>query len=150
MKAFEYFSPRTLEEAFELLTKYGEEAKLMAGGTGLAVTAGLPNILKAAGTEDVLLGTIHPISGPMAYEGSLAENGVKMAVEEINQAGGIKSLKGARFKLISADSEGKPEVGMAEAERLIRMGVVAIIGCHQSGVAFATTQVGEGEDTSHN
>lgn len=37
MKAFEYFSPRTLEEAFELLTKYGEEGKLMAGGTDLLV-----------------------------------------------------------------------------------------------------------------
>jgi carbon-monoxide dehydrogenase medium subunit len=37
MKAFDYFSPKNLEETSELLIKYGEEAKLMAGGTDLLV-----------------------------------------------------------------------------------------------------------------
>ena len=37
MKAFDYFSPSTVEEASQLLTRYGEEAKLMAGGTDLLV-----------------------------------------------------------------------------------------------------------------
>jgi CO/xanthine dehydrogenase FAD-binding subunit len=37
MKAFDYFSPGTIEDASELLVKYGSEAKLMAGGTDLIV-----------------------------------------------------------------------------------------------------------------
>lgn len=37
MKAFDYFSPKNLEETSELLVKYGREAKLMAGGTDLLV-----------------------------------------------------------------------------------------------------------------
>ncbi len=34
---FEYLAPRTVEEAVELLSKYGEEAKVLAGGTDLLV-----------------------------------------------------------------------------------------------------------------
>lgn len=37
MKAFDYFSPKTLDEAYEILIKCGKEAKLMAGGTDLLV-----------------------------------------------------------------------------------------------------------------
>src|SRR4030042_724653 len=37
MKAFEYFSPKTIEEVSEILIKYGKEAILMAGGTDLIV-----------------------------------------------------------------------------------------------------------------
>lgn len=37
MKTFEYFKPKTLEEALKLLSEYGEKAKLLAGGTDLAV-----------------------------------------------------------------------------------------------------------------
>ena len=35
MKAFDYFSPKNMDEAFDLLIKYGNDAKLMAGGTDL-------------------------------------------------------------------------------------------------------------------
>ncbi len=34
---FKYLAPRTVEEAIELLSKYGEEAKVLAGGTDLLV-----------------------------------------------------------------------------------------------------------------
>ena len=34
---FEYFRPKTLDEALELLNKYGEDAKILAGGTDLLV-----------------------------------------------------------------------------------------------------------------
>jgi carbon-monoxide dehydrogenase medium subunit len=37
MKTFDYFSPSTVEEASQLLMRYGEEAKLMAGGTDVIV-----------------------------------------------------------------------------------------------------------------
>ncbi len=37
MRSFEYFAPRTLKEALTLLSRYGEQAKVMAGGTDLLV-----------------------------------------------------------------------------------------------------------------
>ena len=69
--------------------------------------------------ENVKIGNIIPLSGPSATLGQQGKAAREMAVEEINAAGGIKSLGGAKFELVFADSESKPEKGVAEAERLI-------------------------------
>jgi carbon-monoxide dehydrogenase medium subunit len=37
MKTFDYFKPKTFDEALGLLAKYGEKAKLIAGGTDVIV-----------------------------------------------------------------------------------------------------------------
>ena len=57
----------------------------------------------------VKVGNIIPLSGPSASVGQQGKNAREMAVEEINAAGGIKSLGGAKLKMIYADSESKPE-----------------------------------------
>jgi branched-chain amino acid transport system substrate-binding protein len=66
-----------------------------------------------------------------------------MAFNEINAAGGIKSLGGARIKLLVSDSQGKPETGQSEAEKLIQSGIVGLVGAWQSAVTLVTTQVTE-------
>ena len=38
LKPFEYFEPRTVEEAVQLLSKYGHQAKVLAGGTDLLIS----------------------------------------------------------------------------------------------------------------
>jgi branched-chain amino acid transport system substrate-binding protein len=73
------------------------------------------------------------------------DNAAKMAVEEINAAGGIASLGGAPLELISADSTGAADVGQAEAERLISDGVSALIGTYQSSVTTNVSLVAERE-----
>lgn len=113
-----------------------------AGSMGLALGGGLPSRVQAA-PKEILIGDIHPTSGGLAEYGKACQNGVQLAVEHVNAAGGIKSLGGAKLKLLVADSEGKPEVGMRAAEKLIQEKVVAITGAFQSNVTFATTQIGE-------
>ncbi len=71
------------------------------------------------------------------------DNGAKLAVEAINAAGGIKSLDGAKLELVSSDSQGKPEVGQSEAQRLIDGGAVAIVGTYQSAVSANVATVAE-------
>lgn len=95
--------------------------------------------------EDVVrIGNIIPLSGPSAAVGQQGQNAREMAVEEINAAGGIKSLGGARLEMIYADSESKPEKGVAEAERLINSEKVHILtGCWNSAVTYPTTAVAE-------
>ncbi len=115
----------------------------VAGATGAAAwLGGFPSIIRSA-PKDILIGEIHPLTGGLAQTGTAFKVGMEIAVEEINAAGGIKSLGGAKLKMLDADSQGKPEVGVAEAERLIKEGVVATFGCYQSAVAIAVTQIHE-------
>jgi branched-chain amino acid transport system substrate-binding protein len=115
----------------------------VAGAAGAAtLVGGFPYVVRAK-PKEVLIGTIHPLSGGLAQAGNGLKTGVVLAAEEINRAGGIKSLGGAKLKLIHADSGGKPEIGVSEAERLIKEGVVATFGCYQSSVTFAVTQIHE-------
>lgn len=92
----------------------------------------------------VRIGAIYPLTGDLAKLGEENKNGLEMAIEEINAAGGIKSLGGAQIKLIWGDSQGKPEVGISEVTRLVEQEkVVAIIGAYQSSVTAPATQEAE-------
>ncbi len=106
-------------------------------------TIGFPNVLRGAQPSEVMIGHIHPLSGFLGYLGNQLKNGCEMAVQEINAAGGIKSLDGAKIKLLTADSEGKPDLSIPAVERLDRQGVVAVTGCLQSSVTIVATQVAE-------
>jgi len=97
-----------------------------------------------AGSNVVRIGNIIPLSGPSASVGEQGKNAREMAVEEINAAGGIKSLGGAKLEMFYADSESKPEKGVAEAERLINTNKVNVLtGCWNSAVTYPTTAVAE-------
>ena len=92
----------------------------------------------------VKVGNILPLSGPSASVGQQNKNSQDMAIEEINAAGGIKSLGGAKIVMFYADSESKPDKGVAEAERLINTEKVNVLtGCWNSAVTYPTTAVAE-------
>lgn len=94
--------------------------------------------------ETVKIGILLPLSGSAASIGVNSLNGHKLAIEEINEAGGITALGNAKIELIVADSGGDPKVGMTQAERLItRDKVVAIMGAYNSSVTYPSTQVAE-------
>lgn len=98
----------------------------------------------AAESKVVKVGNIEPLSGPSAAVGQQGKFARDMAVEEINAAGGIKSLGGAKLEMIYADSESKPEKGVAEAERLINTEKVNVLtGCWNSSVTYPVTAVAE-------
>lgn len=98
----------------------------------------------AAAEKVVKVGNIEPLSGPSAAVGQQGKFARDMAVEEINAAGGIKSLGGAKLEMIYADSESKPEKGVAEAERLINTEKVNVLtGCWNSSVTYPVTAVAE-------
>ena len=110
------------------------------GGAG---TDGDPGSTGGAAGETIKIASLHPLSGASAADGQQMDNGAKLAVEAINAAGGIKSLGGAKLELVSADSQGKPEVGQSEAQRLIQDGAVGIVGTYQSAVSANVATVAE-------
>ena len=111
----------------------------------LALVAALPLLPATAVAENVVkVGNIIPLSGPSASVGQQGKNAREMAVEEINAAGGIKSLGGAKLEMVYADSESKPEKGVAEAERFINTEKVNVLtGCWNSAVSYPTSAVAE-------
>lgn len=107
-----------------------------------ASALGFPAILSAQPRE-VKIGSIQPLTGVIAAIGKSARQGNALAVEHVNARGGIASMGGAKLKLLQGDSELKPEVGRAEAERLIREGAQILVGAFDSGVTLAIAQVAE-------
>ena len=93
--------------------------------------------------DTITIGSLHPLSGSSAADGQQMDNGAKLAVDAINEAGGIKSLDGAKLKLESADTKGAPETGQSEAQRLIEDGAVALLGTYQSAVSQNVAAVAE-------
>jgi branched-chain amino acid transport system substrate-binding protein len=97
-----------------------------------------------AADKVVKVGNIEPLSGPSASVGQQGRCARDLAVEEINAAGGIKSLGGAKIEMVYADSESKPERGVAEAERMINTEKVNVLtGCWNSAVTYPTSAVAE-------
>jgi len=111
-------------------------------GAGLMLPFGVPTLLRAA-PKTVKIGSIQPVTGPLAVIGQGQRKANIMAAKQINAAGGIKSLGGAQLEVLLGDSESKPEVGRQEADRLIKDGAVALQGPFQSGTAMAIATLAE-------
>jgi branched-chain amino acid transport system substrate-binding protein len=93
--------------------------------------AGVPALLRAQ-PRMIRIGMVEPVTGPMADVGQDSRLGATMAAEAINAAGGIKSMGGAKLELMHADSQTKPEVARAEAERLVNAGAQLLTGGYHS------------------
>lgn len=94
--------------------------------------------------DTIKIGTILPLSGASAQLGENSKKAIDMAVEEINEAGGIKSLGGKKMEIVYADSQGDPPTGVSEAERLLSdPNIVMLNGAWQSGVTLPASEVAE-------
>jgi len=125
----------------------GKSLSLCVAGSvlvGLAGWVGTGPSAIAAGVSEVKIGLILPLSGGSAPQGAQSRRASEMAVEEINAAGGIKSLGGAKLTLVFADSQTKPQVAVSEAERLLAQEKVALlIGAYNSGITLPASEVAE-------
>jgi branched-chain amino acid transport system substrate-binding protein len=112
----------------------------IAGSGALAAgTMGFP-LIGGAQAASVKVGLIHPVTGFVAFAGQQGRLGATLAVDDVNKAGGIKSMGGAKLEPLLGDSQSKVEVGVAEVEKMNEQGVAAYIGCYQSPVGIAASQ----------
>ncbi len=112
-------------------------------GAGLAAAAlGVPRGLRAQ-PPTVKIGVIHPVTGPLAEPGQACRAGAQLAADEVNAAGGIKSLGGARLELLLGDTQSRPEVARPEAERLVNAGAQLLMGAFSSGDSAAIVPVAQ-------
>ncbi|MGH7342271.1 MAG: ABC transporter substrate-binding protein, partial [Candidatus Rokuibacteriota bacterium] len=114
-----------------------------------AVFAGAGFALAAAPAwaqaKDVRVAMIAPMSGPWARQGELMKKGADMAIEDINRAGGIKSMGGARMRLLVVDAGDSAEKAKNAAQRLVAQetDVVGATGAWLSSFTLAVTEVTE-------
>jgi branched-chain amino acid transport system substrate-binding protein len=104
-----------------------------------AVTIAMPTVLRAA-SAPVKLGVLHPVTGALSYSGTQGRLGATLAIEDINAAGGIKSLGGAKIDPVLGDAQSTPAGGTAEVEKMNSAGVACIVGGYASSICLATTQ----------
>jgi len=105
----------------------------------VASTLVLPG-LAGAQPKPIKIGVLHPVTGAVAYSGQQCRLGALMAIEDINKAGGIKSLGGAKLEALLGDAQSNPQAGSAEVEKMNEAGVSAIVGAYASAICLATTQ----------
>src|SRR5574341_2477928 len=64
---------------------------------------------EAPAAQVIKVGAMYPLTGDLAKLGEENKDGLQLAIDEINAAGGIKSMGGAKIELVWADSQGKPD-----------------------------------------
>src|ERR1700751_2332565 len=111
---------------------------------GVAATAA-PAPVVAQQPNEVEVALIVPLSGPWARQGVLERMGAEMAIDDINKSGGIKSLGGAKMKLIILDTGDSAEKAKNAAQRLVEQNpdVVGGVGAWLSSFTLAVTEVTE-------
>ncbi len=98
-----------------------------------------------AAPPDIEIGMLVPLTGPWAYDGQQEKLGAEMAVEDLNQAGGIRALGGARLKLVIFDTGSTAETAKDAAQRMIanHPKLAGAFGCWLSTFTLAATEVSE-------
>ncbi|HEY5595952.1 MAG TPA: ABC transporter substrate-binding protein [Candidatus Bipolaricaulota bacterium] len=110
-------------------------------GLGLSVGASaLSGPMFVWGQEGVTIGAVIPLTGSLASFGPRFEVAARLAIEQVNAAGGIPGL--GIVQLAVRDSGTNPDVGVASATELVNtVGIQALFGAAASGVTIPITSV---------
>lgn len=96
----------------------------------------------AAPAEVIKIGHVAPLTGGIAHLGKDNENGARLAVDEINAAGGLE-VGGKKYtlELLAEDDKADPKEGTLAAQKLVDAGVVAVIGHLNSGTTIPASKI---------
>ncbi|MEM8854803.1 MAG: ABC transporter substrate-binding protein [Pseudomonadota bacterium] len=87
-----------------------------------------------ANADELKIGALLPLTGDLQAFGEANLNGVRLAEEQINEAGGVN---GAPIQLVVADTQTSPVAGVDAAQKLVNVdGVHGIVGAMGSGVTI--------------
>jgi ABC-type sugar transport system substrate-binding protein/ABC-type branched-subunit amino acid transport system substrate-binding protein len=113
--------------------------------TAVPTTAPIQNTEPATSAATIKVGALYPLTGADAgWAGDPYIKSHQLAIDEINAAGGIACLDGAKLELVKGDTEGTAEAGNSEMERLITQeGVVAVFGSALSGTTLPASEIAE-------
>ena len=101
-------------------------------------------LILATGTSfaapPIKIGALFSVTGPASFLGEPERNTAQMVVDQINAAGGIRGIK---LELVAYDTQGDATKAVQAATRLVKEGVVAIIGPSTTGDSMAVIPIVE-------
>lgn len=92
--------------------------------------------------ETFKIGGIGPLTGDAASYGISVKNGAQIAVDEINEAGGVNGMK---FELLFEDDECDEEKSVNAYNALMDQGAQAIVGATTSGCSIAVSEASQAD-----
>ncbi|MBI1847910.1 MAG: ABC transporter substrate-binding protein [Candidatus Rokubacteria bacterium] len=107
-----------------------------------AAVAGCPLPLRAQ-PKSIKVGLLHCVTGPLAEPGQACRLAAQIAIDQVNAAGGVKSMGGAKLEAVLGDTQTKADVARAEAERLVNAGVNILVGTFNSADSAAVVPVAQ-------
>lgn len=105
----------------------------------VALTMAFMGCIAFAEEETIKIGVSAALTGPAPLDGERTMQGINMAVEEINAAGGVK---GRMLEVIVEDDQNTANIAVNVINKLANdPEIVAIVGPHRSANAMATEQI---------
>ncbi len=117
-----------------LITRRAGLKGLAAGAAAIA----MPAIIRAEEPE-IVIGAPNSLTGGLGEVGSRATWGLRIAADQINREGGIKSMGGAKVKLVIADttSENPTQAASVTRRMIDQEGAIVLAGASASAMTLA-------------
>lgn len=114
--------------------------KTLAGAT-LVAAMSLLGTAHAQQAEQVKIGFAGPMTGAQAHYGKDFQNGVKLAIDDMNATKPVIGGKQVEFVLDSADDQADPRTGTTVAQKLVDDGIKGMIGHFNSGTTIPASRI---------
>ncbi len=109
-------------------SRFASAFRLAAAALGLfGAAAAQAQAPQGVTKNEIVIGTIQDLSGPVAAYGKAARNGIQLRVDEINEQGGIH---GRKIKLLVEDNAYDPKRAVLATQKLVNQDKVFLIASH--------------------
>jgi branched-chain amino acid transport system substrate-binding protein len=106
----------------------------------LAIAVAFAIMGASSASAEILIGMAGALTGPNAYQGEQQQQGVEMAIVDINAAGGVL---GQQLRLISVDDACDSGQAIAAAHKLVAEKVAFVVGHQCSGASIPAAGIYE-------
>lgn len=117
------------------MTACSKKPEETTAATGAATTA------SASGAAIIKIGHAAPLTGPQAHLGKDNENGVRLAVDELNAKGLTIGGQKVQFELHSEDDQADPRIATTVAQKFVDDKVNVMIGHLNSGTTIPASRI---------
>ncbi|MFI5446060.1 branched-chain amino acid ABC transporter substrate-binding protein [Polaromonas sp. UC242_47] len=127
--------------AATLVVACGKKEEAAPAATAPAAPVAAAPAAPSGDTVTVRIGHVAPISGAQAHYGKDNENGVRMAIEDLNKQNIQIGGKKATFEIVAEDDAADPKQGTAAAQKLCDSKVAGVVGHLNSGTTIPASKV---------